>query len=118
MISPDLAPSDYHLFPGLKRKSIEMYCGRPFDETPSSQKISRGVETTRKTPRNTIAETASFILIRPLEAVTLNKLLGRAHTCSWFLARTPTDCHRYFRRKTPEYRTFFFCFFLIVRTYK
>jgi hypothetical protein len=56
------------------------------------------MKTTRKTPRNAIAETASFILIRPLEAVTLNKLLARAHTCNWFLARTKTDCPRYFQR--------------------
>jgi hypothetical protein len=53
-----------------------------------TENIGGGMETTRKTPRNTIAETASFILIRPLE------LLVRAHTCNWFLARTPTDCPR------------------------
>jgi hypothetical protein len=43
-----------------------------------SENIGRWVlETTRKTPRNAIAETASSILIRPLEAVILNKLRCR-----------------------------------------
>jgi hypothetical protein len=38
------------------------------------------METTRKTPRNPIAEIASVIFIRPPETVTLNKLLAGAHT--------------------------------------
>jgi hypothetical protein len=65
-------------------KRINLYLALLMGLLPLREYRGGGMKTTKKTPRNTIAETASFILIRPLEAVTLNKLLARAHTCNWF----------------------------------